>query len=62
VVDFLHIRLWTGYSWPDFNLADSFIVVGVALLIIELFVSEGEAIGNPPGSDAQSPAQASARD
>ncbi|MDX1390308.1 MAG: signal peptidase II [Acidobacteriota bacterium] len=27
VVDFRHIRLWSGYSWPDFNLADSFIVV-----------------------------------
>jgi len=62
VVDFLHIRLWAGYSWPDFNLADSFIVVGVALLIIELFVTEGEAIGSPPGSDAQSSAQLSARD
>lgn len=42
VVDFLHFRLWGGYSWPDFNLADSFIVVGVALLVLELLASEGE--------------------
>jgi len=42
VVDFLHFRLWSGYVWPDFNLADSFIVVGVGLLILELLVSEGE--------------------
>lgn len=42
VVDFLHVVLWRGYSWPDFNLADSFIVVGVALLILELLASEGE--------------------
>jgi len=42
VVDFLHFRLWSGYSWPDFNLADTFIVVGVGLLIVELLVSEGE--------------------
>ncbi|MBW2314266.1 MAG: signal peptidase II [Deltaproteobacteria bacterium] len=42
VVDFLHFRLWSGYSWPDFNLADTFIVVGVALLILELLVTEGE--------------------
>jgi signal peptidase II len=42
VVDFLHFRLWSGYSWPDFNLADTFIVVGVALLILELLVSEGQ--------------------
>jgi signal peptidase II len=43
VVDFLHFRLWQGYSWPDFNLADSFIVVGVALLILELLATEGES-------------------
>lgn len=42
VVDFLHFRLWQGYSWPDFNLADSFIVIGVALLLLELLASEGE--------------------
>jgi signal peptidase II len=42
VVDFLHIKLWGGYSWPDFNFADSFIVVGVALLILELLAAEGE--------------------
>jgi signal peptidase II len=41
VVDFLHFRLWKGYSWPDFNLADSFIVVGVALLMLELLATEG---------------------
>jgi len=42
VVDFLHFKLWRGYSWPDFNLADSFIVVGVGILILELLASEGE--------------------
>ena len=42
VVDFLHFRLWGGYSWPDFNLADSFIVVGVGILLLELLASEGE--------------------
>lgn len=42
VVDFLHFRLWSGYSWPDFNLADTLIVVGVGLLILELLVTEGE--------------------
>lgn len=45
VVDFLHFRLWTGYSWPDFNLADTFIVVGVGLLVIELLATEGESRG-----------------
>jgi signal peptidase II len=42
VVDFLHFRLWGGYSWPDFNLADSFIVVGVGMLVLELLATEGE--------------------
>jgi signal peptidase II len=42
VVDFLHFRLWRGYAWPDFNVADSAIVVGVGLLVLELLASEGE--------------------
>ena len=60
VVDFLHFRLWRGYVWPDFNLADTFIVVGVGLLILELLVSEGEdrsgdaADGASGSNDAQS--------
>ena len=49
VVDFLHFRLWGGYQWPDFNLADSFIVVGVAFLVIELLAAEGEARNDPAG-------------
>ncbi len=42
VVDFLHFRLWRDYSWPDFNIADTTIVIGVALLVLELLASEGE--------------------
>jgi signal peptidase II len=42
VVDFLHFRLWGGYAWPDFNVADSAIVLGVGLLVLELLASEGE--------------------
>ena len=54
VVDFLHIKLWGGYSWPDFNFADSFIVVGVALLILELLAAEGEKRASPePGESAR---------
>jgi signal peptidase II len=54
VVDFLRFELWRGYSWPDFNLADSFIVVGVGLLILELLATEGESRvePDPRGSDA----------
>jgi signal peptidase II len=42
VVDFLHFRLWRGYSWPDFNIADTTIVIGVGFLVLELLASEGE--------------------
>ncbi|MFP8880406.1 MAG: signal peptidase II [Myxococcota bacterium] len=42
VVDFLHFRLWRGYSWPDFNVADSAIVIGVGLLVLDLLATEGE--------------------
>ena len=42
VVDFLHFDLWGGYSWPDFNFADTWIVIGVGLLVLELLASEGE--------------------
>lgn len=38
VVDFLRFRLWANYTWPDFNVADSFIVTCVVLLLIRNFV------------------------
>ena len=57
VVDFLRFELWRGYSWPDFNFADTFIVVGVMLLILELLAAESEsrAEEHPPGSPDSSP-------
>jgi len=42
VIDFLHFRLWRGYSWPDFNVADSAIVIGVGFLVLDMLASEGE--------------------
>jgi signal peptidase II len=53
VVDFLHFELWKGYSWPDFNLADSCIVVGVALLVLELLASEGSGGAAPRAGEEQ---------
>lgn len=41
VIDFLHFRLWGSFAWPDFNVADSCIVLGVTALIIELLAVEG---------------------
>ena len=54
VVDFLHFRLWRGYSWPDFNVADSAIVVGVGLLVLELLASEGEQRSSSGGGESNS--------
>jgi signal peptidase II len=54
VVDFLHFRLWGGYSWPDFNLADSFIVVGVLLLVVELLATESETRDEAPAARSES--------
>ena len=36
VIDFLAFNIF-GYHYPDFNLADSCIVIGAALLLIEVF-------------------------
>ena len=36
VVDFLEVRI-IHYHWPDFNVADSAIVIGACLLILEIF-------------------------
>jgi len=36
VVDFLAVRIY-HYNWPDFNLADSCIVIGACLLLLEIF-------------------------
>ena len=48
VVDFLHFRLWRDFSWPDFNLADMWIVVGVGLLFVELLAVESDPEGSSP--------------
>ena len=36
VVDFLEVKI-VHYHWPDFNVADSAIVVGACLLLLEIF-------------------------
>ena len=41
VVDFLAFRLGS-YHWPDFNLADSAIVAGAGLLLLDVFFQKAE--------------------
>ena len=55
VVDFVH-AYWRQHQWPDFNVADSAITVGVTLLVIDILRSPGEApAGDEPGIDAAAP-------
>lgn len=44
VVDFLDV-FWRSHHWPAFNVADSAITVGVALLLLEEF------LGRKPGEE-----------
>ncbi|MEX0805711.1 MAG: signal peptidase II [Candidatus Binatia bacterium] len=41
VIDFLDVY-WSGYHWPAFNLADSFITIGVCVTIYYLATAKGE--------------------
>lgn len=43
VIDFMRIQLTPETSWPDFNFADVFILLGVAALIVELLANESAA-------------------
>ena len=48
VVDFIHVY-WRSHQWPDFNVADSAISVGVTLLVLEsLFAPRGAKEAAPP--------------
>jgi signal peptidase II len=41
VIDFLDFY-WSGYHWPAFNLADSFITVGVLITVYYLVKAKGK--------------------
>lgn len=41
VTDFLDVY-WRGYHWPTFNVADSFITVGMLILVVHSFVAADE--------------------
>ena len=42
VVDFIEVHI-VHYHWPDFNVADSCIVIGACLLFIEIFRTQPES-------------------
>ncbi len=43
VIDFLEVHI-VHYHWPDFNVADSAIVTGACLLILEIFRPQPHAV------------------
>ena len=46
VIDFLLAYVKT-YRWPVFNLADSAIVVGATLLVLEIIFARPKPLGDP---------------
>ena len=47
VIDFLDFY-WSTYHWPAFNFADSFITVGVTIILYRLIVAKGQDPFAPP--------------
>jgi len=54
VVDFIHLY-WKQHQWPDFNVADSAITIGVTLLVLDILRSPGPEPPGKPGIDAAVP-------
>ncbi len=42
VIDFISVHVGARYYWPDFNLADSAIVIGACLLMLEIIRPQPE--------------------
>jgi signal peptidase II len=62
VVDFIHVY-WKHHQWPDFNMADSSITVGVVLLLIDMLRSPepggaGQRASKSPGLPPEASATA----
>ena len=55
VVDFVH-AYWRQHQWPDFNVADSAITIGVTLLVLDILrSSDASPAGAKPAIDAAAP-------
>jgi signal peptidase II len=54
VVDFVHVY-WRQHAWPDFNVADSAITVGVVLLILDILREPRAERAEAPAMEAAAP-------
>jgi signal peptidase II len=52
VVDFIEVHIF-GYHWPDFNVADSAIVTGACLLLLDSLLSKEEQSSATPNEPVQ---------
>ncbi len=52
VKDFLMFTLWQ-YQWPTFNVADSFITIGAAVLLLSFFLGKGSAASKTSPNDGK---------
>jgi signal peptidase II len=64
VVDFIKAQIWppSRYYWPTFNLADTFITMGIALLILDTLLAgenEAESKDVPAHAGAENPGERS---
>jgi signal peptidase II len=54
VVDFVHV-FWRDHVWPDFNVADSAITVGVVLLVLDILRERHPESHEAPAGPAAPP-------
>jgi signal peptidase II len=54
VVDFIHVY-WREHAWPDFNVADSAITIGVVLLILDILREPHTEPSGASGIDGATP-------
>lgn len=55
VVDFIDFHIQSSFYWPTFNVADSAITIGIALLLIDTIKSPShEEVAEQPAVDGQS--------
>jgi signal peptidase II len=55
VVDFIDFHIHDSFYWPTFNIADSAITIGIALILIDTIKSPAdEAVVERPADDGQS--------
>jgi signal peptidase II len=43
VTDFIDVRLWEGFRWPTFNIADASLTTGIFILIVCLLIIAKDA-------------------